>query len=691
MLTSLGSLFLASALAVRADDGPAGLVPPPPIKGPAAIVPDLEPPPPLLPPGGKPSGPPRKAPVIPAPPKRESYFPSYLPAVQDAVEKAAVAAAAAGRGKEYGLGPDGKAPGHTELQEAARRDFKALFEAFEFFNAFAIENMAVEPPGVCSVPEEFWKAYRQHYADMGALENHLKSRFPLGWAVMSSAGHYEYQLERIPELRTQAAVQAPRFVEARSHCRYAAEGLAGTPAGRAALAKAGSPFSGKGGPSGTELNRTFDGSETVPGAGDSDREPPPPSAEPGSAAPPEAGLKTSAVPLDSFESLTRGLAFDGPDEVPGFLGIMKANPAKKAYEEALRHLYSIPAGREVLRDVNAMLGRTEEMMAKMRDKFEASHAESAAELARLKADPASDPEKTKELEVELQWMREHLLPALTSGVRPRVTVSFKETPHRVGGYASSNYHIAALEPGGKTTMTLPVVLAPDILKDNNPGRAVDKLLSHELRHSADVGLLEHDYRRGAQWLLVEDRAFLQEARATLEQREAMRKEPPSAFVQGMYDGDVTPMLRDPVSARNALMKRPNYVWHVTPADFKDPESSLRSRLGTVYRVLAAARSSELADEVKTLERPGGGLGEAFRVARAEARRKGDFYAEEARFIELASASEAGKAWLKAVTSLASDFNADTPEGRAKREKYKQMEREYFSGLGALAAGGESAR
>lgn len=690
MLTPLGPLLLASALAVRADDGPAGLVPPPPIKGPPAIFPDLEPPPapPLM---AKPSGPARRAPVIPPTPKRESYFPSYVPAVQDAVEKAAVAAAAAGRAKEYGLGPDGTAPGNYELQEAARRDFKALFEAFEFFNAFAIENMAVEAPGVCSVPEDFWKAYRQHYSDMGSLGSHLKSRFPLGWAVMVSGGHYEYQLERIPALQAQAAVQAPRFIEARSHCRYAAEGLAGTPAGRAALAKAGSPFAAKGGPSAADLNRTFDGSATVPGASGPGGEEPPPPQEGGSAGAPEAGLKTSAVPLESFESLTRGLAFDGPDEVPGFLGIMKSNPAKKAYEEALRHLYSIPAGREVLRDVNAMLGRTEEMMAKMRDKFESSDAENIAELKRLKADPASDPEKVKELEVELQWMREHLLPALTSGVKPRVMVSFKETPHRVGGYASSGYHIAAPDPGGKTTMTLPVVLGPDILKDNNPGRAVDKLLSHELRHSADVGLLDHDHRRGAQWLLVEDRAFLQEARATLEQREAMRKEPPSGFVQGMYDGDVSPMLRDPVSARNALMKRPNYVWHVTPADFKDPESSLRSRLGTAYRVLAAARRSELADEVKTLERPGGGLGEAFRQARAAARRKGDFYGEEAHFIELASASEAGKAWLKAVKSLASDFNADTPEGRAKREKYKEMEREYFSGLGALAAGGESAR
>lgn len=652
MLTVLASWLLSAALGARAEEGTS--VPPPlpplPILAPP-VLPDKEPPPGLV---SDPSVSGERVPVIP--PRRNRLS---SPA-----------------------GPD---------RDAASRELQELLEEFGFFNDFAIANMSVKPSAVCSVPEEFWLAYRRHYQDMQALEGRLKSRFPSGWAALTAEPkRYEYEAERIEEIQSQAAVQGPRFVEARGQCRYVADGLAGTPQGREALGKAGSPFAGKTGPSGTQLDGAFDGSEpragAVPGSGEAV---PVPSS--GQDVPPAAGLKTSAVPLDSFESLTQGIVFSGPDQVPGFLGVMKDNPAKEAFNEALRHLYSIPAGKEVLRDVQAMLARTEAQRAENLPKLKAEMAKQAAELERLRADPAADAGKVKELEESLEMGNKYLLPALESGPKPRVTVMFVETPHRTGGTAASNMQFWKFDDEPTAAQVLPVRIHPRILKDGNPGRAVDKLLSHELRHAADCGLLDHDHSRRTEWLLIEDRAFLQEAKATLEQREAMRKEPGSAFVQGMYEGDTVPMVRDPISARNALLKRPHYVWHVTPADFTDPESALRARLSTVYGLLASAPRSELEAEVKTLERPGPGLGEAFRQARAAARKKGSFYGEEAHFIRLAAASEAAKAWLKDVSALAAGFNADTPEGRKRREEYRRMEGEYFSGLGTLAAGGAGSR
>lgn len=652
MLTVFAPLLLSAALGARAEDGTSVPLPPPPLPTLAPpVLPDLEPPPGLV---AHPSGFSERVPVIP--PRRNR--PASL------------------------IGPD---------RDAAGRELQELLEDFGFFNDFAIANMSVKPSAVCSVPEEFWLAFRGHYQDMLALEERLKARFPSGWgALAAEPKRYEYELERIEALESQAGVQAPRFIDARAQCRYVADGLAGTPQGRAAVGRAGSPFAGKTGPSGAQLDGAFDGSEPRAGAvpGMDEGVPGQPS---GTGVPPAAGLKTSAVPLESFESLTQGIVFSGPDQVPGFLGVMKDNPAKEAFNEALRHLYSIPAGKEVLRDVQAMLARTEAQRAENLPKLKAEMAKQAAELERLKADPAADAERVKELEESLEMGEKYLLPALENGPKPRVAVMFIETPHRTGGTAAANMQFWKFDDEPTASQVLPVRLHPRILNDGNPGRAVDKLLSHELRHAADCGQLDHDHSRRTEWLLIEDRAFLQEARATLEQREAMRKEPGSSFVQGMYEGDTVPMVRDPISARNNLLKRPNYVWHVTPADFTDPESALRARLSTVYGILTTAPKSELEAEVKTLERPGSGLGEAFRQARAAARKNGNFYGEEAHFVRLAAESEAAKAWLKDVAAMAAGFNADSPEGRKRREAYRRMESEYFSGLGTLAAGGDGAR
>lgn len=649
MLTVCASFLLAAALGARAEEGPSVPLPlpPPPILTPS-VPPDIEPPEPKV--SAPHSGARDKVPVIP--PRR-----NRLGSLAD---------------------PD---------RDAAGRELQELLEEFGFFNDFAIANMSVKPSAVCSVPEEFWLAYRQHYQDMRTLEERFKSRFPSGWAALTAAPErYEYETERKEELQSQAAVQGPRFVEARGQCRYVADGLAGSPQGQAALGKAGSPFSGKTGPSGAQLDGAFDGTAplagAVPGSGEAV-----PGQPTGSDVPPPVGLKTSAVPLDSFESLTQGIVFSGPDQVPGFLGTMKDNPAKKAFNEALRHLYSIPAGKEVLKDVQAMLARTEAQRMENLPKLKAEMAIQAAELERLEGDPAADAGKVKELKESLEMGTKYLLPAFEGGPKPRVTVMFVETPHRTGGTAAKNMQVWKLDDEPTAAQILPVRIHPRILDDGNPGRAVDKLLAHELRHAADCGLLGHDHSQMTEWLLIEDRAFLQEARATLEQREAMRKEPGSSFVQRMYEGDTVPMVRDPISARNDLLKRPIYVWHVTPADFTDPQSALRARLSTVYGILASAPKSELEAEVKTLERTGSGLGEAFRQARAAARKKGSYYGEEARFIELAAGSEAARVWLKEVTAMASGFNADTPAGRKRREEYRRMESEYFSGLGTLASGG----
>lgn len=651
MSPSVSLLVFAFALGVMAEAPPL-----PPISIPT-VTPDVAP-------DVEPAG--YGVPVIPVAPKGGYLFPFYSKDIAAAVEAA----------------------GGTE--EAARREYRELHDEFAFLNSFGIRNMGVIPAKVCALPEEYWSAYRGHFESMRGFGAGLRDRYPLGWAVLQAEkSGAQYTNDRIIELEAQAKVQVPRLVEARGQCKYAAEGLAATPDGRTALAKAGSPFGGKSAPSTGQLDKVFDGAREH--AGGEERVAGPQAAagaEGGGAVP---GLKTSAVPLESFETLTAGIVFSGPDEVPGFLGIMKDNPAKETFNEALRHLYSIPAGKEVLRGVQAMLARTAKSMEAYLPELKAEMAKEEAELARLKNDPNADPARVKELEESMAANRDFVLPSIEGGAKPRVTVLFADTPHGVGGTAAGHFQIWKFDTEEKPAQVLPVVLNPRILKDGNPGRAVDKLLSHELQHAADCGLLNHDHRGGTQWLLIEDRAFLQEAKAALQQREAMRKEPPSAFVQGMLDGDAAPMLRDPAAARHSLLTRPNYVWHVTPADFSDPESALRSRLATAYRILAAAPKSSLAAEVKTLERPGPGIGEAFRLARATARKKGDFYGEEAHFIELAASSAAGKAWLKAVTSMGSDFNADTPDGRAKREKYKELEREYFSGLGTLAAGGESAR
>lgn len=572
------------------------------------------------------------------------------------------------------------------LAKAAGESLSQLTADFDFINSFGIDNMGVRKEAVCAVPEPFWEAYRKHYSEMAKLTETLKSKHALGWAALEAAPEAEagYLRGRLAPLERQAEVQLPGFIGARAQCRYDAQGLGRTAEGRAALEKTGSPFAAKP-PDRAGLDAAFDGAL---GRGELPGEPTASAGGPGAVLPEAAvpGFKPKDVPLDSFEALTAGIAFSGPDKVPGFLGIMKDNPAKEAFGGALRHLYSIPVGQEILRDVQRMRERLGEAFLASKPRTERELAAASSELARLEADPTAPLHRVQEAREKVKFLGEVALPALQGDAKPVVAVSFEETRHGVGGTAGGPLTIWKFDGMPNPVHTSRVVLNPDILEDGNPARAVDKLLAHELTHTADTGRLSAPMTHGVQWLLIEDRAFLRESQAVLEQRTAMRQEPGSAFVQTMYDGDAAPMLRDPAGARGNLFSRTNYVWHVTPADFPEPEAALRSRLGIAYSRLAFAGKEHLAAEVKTLELHGPGIGEAFRRARAEAKKEGGHFDEQARFIELAASSRAGRNWVQKVGQLGRDYSADTPEGRRLRGDYEAMEREYFEGLAKLARG-----
>ncbi|TBR22396.1 hypothetical protein EPO15_08155 [bacterium] len=550
----------------------------------------------------------------------------------------------------------------------------SLMADFEFLVAFALANRDVRAQAVCGVPEAFWTAYRGHLEDLSRAGEALKGRYPAPWPQF-----HKDRAPRLAELERQGSVQLPALTAARAQCRYAAEGLGRSEEGRAALERSGSSFAGRP-PEAGSLDRTFDGSRgrAGPGAAPAGSEREASSGGLGLTAPAEGqaqgGLRVNDVPLDSFEALTDGIVFSGA----------RGDRAREVLGAALRHLYSVPAGQEVLRDVQRMRARMGAEFAADKPRIEAELAAASADLARAEAE--GKPERSAALREKVRVLREVEVPSRSGDAKPLVPVSFESTPN-MSGFSQQDFQVWRFEGLENPVHVSRVVLDPAVLEDANAPRAVDKLLSHELRHAADAGRLASARERGLQWLLVEDRAFLQEARAVLEQKEAMASEPPSAFVTAMADGDATPILRDPVSAREHLFAQPNYLWHVTPADFADPDGALRARLAGAYRMLAGSPKGALALTVRTLERPGPGLGEAFRRARAEAKKETPSFDEQARFIELAAQSWAGKNWLERVGHLGEDFRADTPEGRRLRSEYEEMEREYFAGLGRVSGGG----
>lgn len=277
---------------------------------------------------------------------------------------------------------------------------------------------------------------------------------------------------------------------------------------------------------------------------------------------PQAGFKPKDVPLESFEALTDGVDFDGPERVPVLFGLAwKGNPAKAAFDRALRCLVDIPTGRETLNDVQ-----------KMREHYGAQFEARARELSQKPAEQLSADDKA-------------FLAAVEKDPKPHVLVRIADAGPLAGGFARSRIELS--KDGRFTTE---IVLSNDLMKDENPGRAVDKVLVHELRHMADKPLIDAE-PRGLGFQLIEDRAYLTDARAVSEQLPRMRKEPKSGTVEWMRRADVA-AAKQPTSFRARYLRSPLYLWNVSPADFGDPKAAARMRLVRAYELIEDAGGPE---------------------------------------------------------------------------------------------------
>lgn len=209
----------------------------------------------------------------------------------------------------------------------------------------------------------------------------LRVKYPHGFKLLLGDPHYARSLK---DIQDRAKVKLARLGMAADQCQYGQARMAAH--AEAAILQAGKGFSGP-----LDRDRLDKAFENAAAAGPGSLQPAAvqPGVPPGT--PQEGGpvsrkgLKSSEVPgIETFEGLTEGIVFSGPDTVPAFLGLFQVpNRKKRVFEEALRHLYAIPEGRKVLRDIQEMRGRLAEEFREKTGEYRAAIPKWEKELEEL--------------------------------------------------------------------------------------------------------------------------------------------------------------------------------------------------------------------------------------------------------------------------------------------------------------------
>jgi hypothetical protein len=262
---------------------------------------------------------------------------------------------------------------------------------------------------------------------------------------------------------------------------------------------------------------------------------------------------------------------------------------------------------------------------------------------------------------------------------PVVAVTIGPTEEMVGGHAQPTYYPLYKFDGLGARIITPVHISDRFLKDRNPSRAVDKILVHEFRHVADRGLFQDSTASRARWMLGEDRAYLSEAKAVMEQLPGMKGEKRSQFIDQLKSGIVGRTLRDPKAFRIERLSSPLYFWHVTHGDLADPEAGVRGRLHRAFKRLYYA-PPKLRGEILEHIDEDGTIAEALKKAKEE--RSGDDWTDlvkrENRFVEEALKSPAIESWIARVRGLSNQGKNGEPPEWLKR--FEAMEDEFWTDL-----------
>lgn len=579
----------------------------------------------------------------------------------------------------------------------------------------------------CGLNDAGFAQWQKEYDATARLGASLEERYPLGQEIFARSERDKFQREEIGRIENRAKLRLAEISMKRTQCRYADKQLPGVKRTETSLTELRQVLTKK--IDALTLTRTFDNAKTAPGEvpppimadNPYKGKRPPPTSGPGALKRVSAGTKKPEVEADqveSFETLTEGIIFDGPDEVPynvfGFEFGSHKNPKKAAFEKALKHLYSIPTGREVLRDVQKMRKRRGEQfaqgIAELEAKIKKSKERLAAEnknLAALwKEADALDPDDPKNIDhltalkkviaaaearkksLEDQEGLKWVLRAKKEGPTPDVVVQIIKTDVLTGGWANtSQFQVWRHEPkteGGKDRVAYAMVLAisEKVMQDGNPSRAIDKTLAHELRHVADNAHFQMAEKRGLTMLLTEGRAYLTDAKAVMEQQKDMRKEPRSQAVAWRRDYEVADILEDPTEFRTEYLSSPLYIWHVTPSDLtgeRAVDDSLRWRLSQAYDKLLYSSDERYKETVSRLHRYGTGIEKAFKDSES-IDDEFDFYKKKAWFIDEAFKSAGAQGWRSRVLTLMRDLRKDTPEARAFNAEYRVLEKAHWKDL-----------
>ncbi|MBI4425004.1 MAG: hypothetical protein HY554_14825 [Elusimicrobia bacterium] len=243
---------------------------------------------------------------------------------------------------------------------------------------------------------------RAAFAARAALGESLKRRFPYGWEAYELDDKGSPGAKRLSSLESSAKALLARIEQVSAYCRHSDRRLAEQ--GVAAIAERESGRFSEGLDQ-AGLGRAFENAGMRPGAAP-DPTPVLAGMGPTGVLAPRPGvlsgrrgLKTTAPPPpETFETLTAGVVFSGPDRIVEAGGGSIENPAKAVLAQALRHIYSIPEGRKLLRDVQAT--RSEVAAEKRREGAELPLLEREAEalergiqaLDRETAKPKAEPD-----------------------------------------------------------------------------------------------------------------------------------------------------------------------------------------------------------------------------------------------------------------------------------------------------------
>ena len=452
-----------------------------------------------------------------------------------------------------------------------------------------------------------------------------------------------------------------------------------------------------------------------------------------------AGLSSIKImkeaPSATFEALTEGIEFNGPDTVEMLGGLWsKPNPDKAVFQQALRHLYDTPTGRQILKDIQSMrleagawVQKSVEWAARNPDKIQSNLDKIRGHIA-----SAETPEKKalwqKKLEEAEKAVAEIPLQmeVAKKDPRPVVVVNFSgDTLPLTSGHAErdvdfangkfiSKVHIDASElDDGEINekqwrnkwwdkLSWPekarqwpnylILAAQEKMATRNPARGLTGILGHELKHVADKNLLlrsqalgtnwpadpgEAEWRLSLPWHLAEDRAYLDESKIIMEQLDAMHGEPSSHVLNNKRKYLVNPALRDPAAFRLAKNSAPIYLWNVSPVDFKNPESALKAKLVYMYQAFKNATGNDGQNLAQVLDWTG-----EFHPIFEEVRSRRLGAQESSAFVQQALQSKRASRWLKKIQEAALEFKRLTPgEQDFSKWRLEQAEKQFWKEYG----------